>query len=906
MEHQFTIFSLIFLGTSLISIFVAFLAWQRRKVRGAIELSRLTLSAGAWAFVAMFESAAVTVGDKVFMSQVAYIFATTTPVMYLLFVLRYVGIDRWMPLKYVFWLFLVPLITLVAAFTNEYHHYIWTGFSEISPATNLMEYHHGIWFWIGYFGYNYILQFVATFLLFAFIFKQTYTYRRQGWVIVLAGLCPWAASVLYVSGSNPTPGLDIVPMSVVLSAMLFFYGILYFKFLDLAPIAREALVEELSDGILALDSQGRIQEINPAAIRYLGIETSKARGMEISSLQVADAILQQAILSKEQGSSEIKSGIGRQVFSVFKKAIEAVPGSKLVVIRDITEMVERENEILRKDKLLDAISTASARLIQGTNLESSVQEAMALIGKAAGVNRVYIFRNEHDEAYRLPLMSQIYEWTDGSVDAQIDNPDLQKVPYEIACPRWFEQLSQGNVIVGNIRDFPGNERESLETQGILSILVTPIFIDALFWGFLGFDDCKAERNWPVTDEQILKTAANTIGSILLREKNQLELLNAKLRAEESDRLKSAFLTNMSHEIRTPMNGILGFISLLEEPDLTSQEKDEYVRIVRQSGERLLNTLRDIIDISKIESGMMPVTFSVFSVDEVLANLYDFYNTEAQSKGLKLFLRASDSTQPLKLMTDRVKFNSILSNLLKNAIKFTSKGYVEFGYTTRDQMLEFFVRDTGIGIPEEKIVMIFDRFIQADDSNTRLFEGAGLGLSICRAYTMMLGGKLWVETEKDRGSIFRFTIPLETISSVQKEVQGGEIRNAGQPGSKLKILVTEDDPVNLEYIQVILSRAGHTVVPAVTGAEAIAALRSDTAINFVLMDIKLPGMDGLEATREIRKWNQTIPVVALTANAFAHDRQSALDAGCNEYLTKPVRKSELLKCIDNLSLPGHHN
>ncbi len=906
MEHQFTIFSLIFLGTSLISIFVAFLAWQRRKVRGATELSRLTLSAGAWAFVAMFESAAVTVDDKVFMSQVAYIFATTTPVMYLLFVLRYVGIDRWMPLKYALWLFVIPLLTLVAAFTNEYHHYIWTGFSEISHTTNLMEYHHGIWFWIGYFGYNYILQFIATFLLFAFIFKQTYTYRRQGWVIVLAGLCPWAASVLYVSGSNPAPGLDIVPMSVVLSSMLFFYGILYFKFLDLAPIAREALVEELSDGILALDSQGRIQEINPAAMRYLGIGNTKARGMEVSSVNVTNADLQREILSKNPGPSEIKSGNGRQVFSVFKKEIEAVPGSKLVVIRDITEIVERENEILRKDKLLDAISTASARLIQGNNPDSSVREAMALIGNAAGVNRVYIFRNEYDDTFRMPLMSQIYEWTDGSVDAQIDNPDLQKVPYEVACPRWYEQLSQGKVIVENIRDFPDTERESLEAQGIVSILVTPIFIDAFFWGFLGFDDCKTERSWPVTDEQILKTAANTIGSILLREKNQQELLNAKLKAEESDRLKSAFLTNMSHEIRTPMNGILGFISLLEEPDLTSQEKDEYIRIVRQSGERLLNTLRDIIDISKIESGLMQVNFSVFSVDEVMANLFDFYNTEAHSKGLKLFMRSSDSSQPLKIMTDRVKFNSILSNLLKNAIKFTSKGYVEYGYTLKDRMLEFFVRDTGIGIPEEKIVMIFDRFIQADDSNTRLFEGAGLGLSICRAYTIMLGGKIWVESEKERGSVFRFTIPLEAIPNGQKEVQGIETKSVGQSGSKLKILVTEDDPVNLEYIQVILSRAGHTVVPAGTGSEAIAALRSDPSINFVLMDIKLPGMDGLETTREIRKWNQTIPVVALTANAFAHDRQSALEAGCNEYLTKPVRKSELLRCIDNLSLPSHRN
>jgi signal transduction histidine kinase/CheY-like chemotaxis protein len=607
----------------------------------------------------------------------------------------------------------------------------------------------------------------------------------------------------------------------------------------------------------------------------------------------------EAIQSVSDDPVEICLEKQKQTLRVLKKDIEDIPGSRLIVIRDITSQRKSEDSILRRDRLLDGIAQATALLIQGDNLDESINAALGLIGQATGVNRVYVFMNQYVPEYKWPVMSQAYEWTDGTVEQMINNPDLQNVPYEIACPRWYETLSAGKVIAGNVRDFPQLERDALEPQGIISIMVTPVFIGKAFWGFIGFDDCTEERVWPVTEERILTTAANTIGATYLRKKSQDELMAAKIKAEESDKLKSAFLTNMSHEIRTPMNGILGFISLLQEQNLSSAEKDEYISIVKISGERLLSTLHDIIDISKIESGLMPVNLSRINVNELIAGVYDFFRREAAEKGLQLFHQGDLQFGSVDVYSDQEKLNSILINLIKNALKFTSKGFVEFGYEVKEELLEFFVRDTGIGIPSDRQDAIFERFIQADNSNSRSYEGAGLGLSIARAYVHMLGGRIWVETELGKGSIFRFSIPWikkappSSYNKIQPLIETARSEKA------LKILVTEDEPVNLEFLQVILSKAGYQVISATTGAESIAILRNNPDIDLVVMDIRLPGMDGYETTSEIRKWNRTIPVIALTAHAFEGDREKAMEAGCSYYLTKPVGKKELLRVIESL-------
>ena len=323
----------------------------------------------------------------------------------------------------------------------------------------------------------------------------------------------------------------------------------------------------------------------------------------------------------------------------------------------------------------------------------------------------------------------------------------------------YEWLSAGKVISTHVCDLPERERAILESQGIKSLLFTPIILDSGFWGYLGFDDCRNERDWTLIEQQILTAAANTIGSAYLRKKNQDELIEAKEKAEESDRLKSAFLANMSHEIRTPMNGIMGFAELLKEPDITGDELKKYIGIIESSGTRLLTIINDLIDLSKIESGQMEVTISETNVNEKLAYIYNFFKPEVESKGIQFSLQTGLSGDEVTLQTDKEKFYAILTNLVKNAIKFTNHGYIQLGYEKKGDFLECFVRDTGIGIARDQQETIFDRFVQANIPYKEALQGAGLGLSIAKAYVQMLGGKIRLESESGQGSTFYFTIPF---------------------------------------------------------------------------------------------------------------------------------------------------
>lgn len=248
--------------------------------------------------------------------------------------------------------------------------------------------------------------------------------------------------------------------------------------------------------------------------------------------------------------------------------------------------------------------------------------------------------------------------------------------------------------------------------------------------------------------------------ITQRKKFEKELIEAKEKAEESDRLKSAFLANMSHEIRTPMSGILGFSELLKTPELSAEKQEKYIEIIEKSGKRMLSTINDIMDISKIEAGLMTISLSDFNIREKSEEVFNFFNLEAKNKGVTLLLRNNLNPNDEIIKTDSEKIYSIITNLVKNAVKFTNKGSVEFGFGTREGNLEFYIKDTGIGIPSDRQAFIFDRFVQADIEDKLVHEGSGLGLAISKSYVEMLGGKIWVISEEDIGSEFYFTIPYQ--------------------------------------------------------------------------------------------------------------------------------------------------
>jgi len=381
-----------------------------------------------------------------------------------------------------------------------------------------------------------------------------------------------------------------------------------------------------------------------------------------------------------------------------------------------------------------------------------------------------------------------------------------------------------------------------------------------------------------------------------------ELIIAKDHAEQSDRLKSAFLANMSHEIRTPMNGILGFANLLKEPGLTGEEQQEYIRIIDKSGVRMLNIINDIVDISKIEAGLMKVKLLDSNLNEKIEYLYNFFKPEAEAKGIHLSYRNGLMSKESIIKTDREKLYAILTNLVKNAIKFTHGGSIEFGYEIVEKihefsLLQFFVKDTGIGIPPDRQEAIFERFIQADIEDKHAYQGAGLGLSISKAYAEMLGGKIWVESEEGFGSTFYFSLPYTAVPIEKTAVQNAETSVAkGQKVRKLKILIAEDDEVSEMLVDIIVKLFGKEILKVRTGVEAVENCRENPDIDLILMDIQMPVLGGYESTRQIRKFNKEVIIIAQTAFGLTGDREKAIEAGCNDYISKPISKAELLALI----------
>lgn len=376
-----------------------------------------------------------------------------------------------------------------------------------------------------------------------------------------------------------------------------------------------------------------------------------------------------------------------------------------------------------------------------------------------------------------------------------------------------------------------------------------------------------------------------------------ELVIAKEKAEESNRLKTAFLQNMSHEFRTPMNGILGFIGLLKNPNLTGDDHIKYIEIVEESGQRLLTTINDLIEISKIEAGTVEISLDEVNVGDVLQNMYNFFIPEVKKKELLLDVSSSYVGKSKYVRTDRRKLEGILINLINNALKFTDEGSIEFGCFEEDNCLVFYVKDTGVGIPADKQEVIFDRFIQADLSNTRGYEGSGLGLSISKAYAESLGGKMWLESAENKGTTFYFSIPSHTENSSLLTPPEKETKRAVKFNSKMKILIADDDKISLMLLENILAEYNITTIHVRNGADAVVAFRNIPDFSLILMDIKMPVLDGLEATQMIREFDKNIPIIAQTAFAYSSDKAKALEAGCNDYILKPIVEDDLIELIE---------
>jgi PAS domain S-box-containing protein len=375
-----------------------------------------------------------------------------------------------------------------------------------------------------------------------------------------------------------------------------------------------------------------------------------------------------------------------------------------------------------------------------------------------------------------------------------------------------------------------------------------------------------------------------------------ELIIAKARAEESDNLKTAFLANMSHEIRTPMNAIMGFSQVLLQPDLPKIKLEEFVQIINASSLQLLSILNDLIDISKIESGQMSVNSELVNVYHLLNDLFVTYKKSVELKKLSFQYSHDDHTENVQIMTDGNRIKQIFCNLLNNAIKFTKEGKIIFGYKIKKDFIEFYVKDTGIGILPENKEIIFQRFRQLEMTATRNYGGNGLGLSISKALVEKMGGTITVDSECETGSTFIFTIPYAEVF----ENIGPIITPDSEKYNWIEktVLLVEDEVNNHAYLEELLSGTNIKLRHAWDGKEALEKVKNHSDISLVLMDFKMPVMDGYKATQLIKKIRPKLPIIAQTAYALSHEREEAIKAGCDHYLTKPIDKHAFMKVLNS--------
>lgn len=698
----------------------------------------------------------------------------------------------------------------------------------------------------------------------------------------------------------------------------------YLEFLNMLP-----------QYVFEVDSNFNFTFLNNFALNSLGL---KASDIEKRSVSVRDIVLPDDVDLLERNFKKVLSGIkqeggeyrlfshkkGMRSVKIFSTLVftDGLPTGLRGVAFDITELRKNEKELLESQQAL--------KLKLEYILSSDSPQKELHLTDIVDLNRLQQLQDEL--ASILGVASLI---TDSN-----GNPITKPSNFSTLCKiiRSTQQGSQNCIL----SDKHLGEKAFLEKRPVMSVCescglmdaAAPIIVDGNYVGNWLIGQCNANgltkaaveeyakqiganaqemaqalEQIPVLTQTEFQKSTNLL-SLFVREMSgtafnnlmlatkineqheyQAQLLKAKEKAEESDKLKSAFLANISHEIRTPMNGIIGFSEMLMNPNLTNEKRTNFAKIIIDSGMQLLGIINDVLDISKIETGQHKLNLERFNVNAMMLDLHHFFAAAANSKGVRLYVNFGLDDQNAFILSDPIKLRQILTNLLGNSFKFTKMGSIEFGYDVVADMLYFYVKDTGVGISPEHKDDIFDRFRQLESPTTKSYGGTGLGLSISKAFVELMGGKIWFTSEQGKGTTFWFSMPFSLgeekpmLSTLDKPVDYNPL-----------VLIAEDEEINFFLLKEIISSKGVKVVHAKNGQEAVDMVFANPNICLVLMDIKMPVLNGIDAAREIKRSKPDIPIIAQTAFALEYDKDKLNQSCFDDYVTKPISKQELLDLL----------